>query len=54
VPGIAALLVDSVANRDFAVVQAVCLLLVLVFIVVNTLVDLACAALDPRVRRVGR
>jgi peptide/nickel transport system permease protein len=54
VPGIAALLVDSVTNRDFAVVQAVCLILVLVFIVVNTLVDLACAALDPRVRRAGR
>jgi peptide/nickel transport system permease protein len=51
VPGIGAMLVDAVANKDFAVVQAVSLLLVLAFVVTNLVVDVACVALDPRLRR---
>ncbi|MBS1882532.1 MAG: ABC transporter permease [Actinobacteria bacterium] len=51
VPGIGALLVDSVSNKDFAVVQAVSLIMVAVFIVVNAIVDLLCLLLDPRLRR---
>lgn len=48
--GIGGLLISSVTSRDFPVVQAVVLLLVVAFVVINTLVDVLYAALDPRVR----
>jgi peptide/nickel transport system permease protein len=48
--GVGSLLVEAVVRKDFAVVQAVSLLLVTAFIVVNTLVDLCYGVLDPRVR----
>ena len=53
-PGIGAYLVDSVTNNDFPVVQAICLLLVVVYVLVNALVDLAYLLLDPRLRASGR
>jgi peptide/nickel transport system permease protein len=52
--GLGSLLVDAVVRKDFAVVQAVSLLLVTAFVVVNTLVDLLYGVLDPRVRLDGR
>ncbi len=51
--GIGSLLVEAVIRKDFAVVQAVSLLLVTAFVVVNTLVDLLYGVLDPRVRLGG-
>ena len=51
--GIGRLLVTSVQNRDFAVVQAITLILTAVFLVINLLVDLSYAAIDPRVRPSG-
>jgi peptide/nickel transport system permease protein len=48
--GVGSLLVEAVVRKDFAVVQAVSLLLLTAFIVVNTLVDLCYGVLDPRVR----
>jgi peptide/nickel transport system permease protein len=50
ISGLGALLDQSVAQKDFAVVQAISLILVAVFVVVNALVDVVNAALDPRVR----
>ncbi|SEK48711.1 ABC transporter permease [Streptacidiphilus jiangxiensis] len=47
--GVGALLIQSAAKQDLAVVQALALLTVVAFAVVNTLVDLATAALDHRV-----
>lgn len=49
-PGIGAYLVDSVSNNDFPVVQAICLILVVVYVVVNAVVDVAYLLLDPRLR----
>ncbi|MGW4344005.1 ABC transporter permease [Streptomyces sp. NPDC004690] len=49
VNGIGALLVQSAAKQDLAVVQAVALLTVVAFAVVNTAVDLATSALDHRI-----
>jgi peptide/nickel transport system permease protein len=49
-PGIGSLLVDSVFARDIPAVQGCILLIVLFFLVVNTLVDVACAAIDPRIK----
>jgi peptide/nickel transport system permease protein len=51
VPGIGKLLVDSVYNRDYPVVQAVVLCSGAIYITLNLLADLAQAALDPRVRK---
>jgi peptide/nickel transport system permease protein len=47
--GIGAYLVQAVDEKDFPVVQAITLILVAAFIVVNTGVDMLYAALDPRV-----
>jgi peptide/nickel transport system permease protein len=47
--GLGSLLVEAVVRKDVAVVQAVSLVLVAAFVVVNTLVDLLHGVLDPRV-----
>lgn len=49
-PGTGRLLVDSVAARDFAVVQCVVILIGATMIVANLLVDLSYAWIDPRLR----
>jgi peptide/nickel transport system permease protein len=49
-PGVGRLLVDSVANRDLAVVQAAILLIAFSMVTANLIVDLAYGWLDPRVR----
>ncbi|NMN72795.1 ABC transporter permease [Rhizobium sp. 57MFTsu3.2] len=50
-PGIGSLLVDSVAIRDIPAVQGTILVIVLWFLVINTLVDLIYAAIDPRIKQ---
>ena len=50
-PGIGKLIVDSVFNRDYAVVQAVVLCSGALYIALNLLADLAQRFLDPRVAR---
>ncbi|MBS1678282.1 MAG: ABC transporter permease [Actinobacteria bacterium] len=47
--GLGSLLVQSVLRSDFPTVQAVSLILVVTFVVVNTLVDILYVLLDPRV-----
>ena len=49
-PGLGTLMLQSISNRDYIIVQAGLLLLVGVFIVVNLLTDLAYGFLDPRIR----
>ena len=48
--GLGSYLVTSVEQKDFQVVQAITLLLVAAFVVVNTGVDMLYALIDPRVR----
>ncbi|MGY0235965.1 ABC transporter permease [Longispora urticae] len=48
--GIGDLLQSSVAVKDFPVVQAISLLIVALFVLVNLVVDLAFPLIDPRVR----
>lgn len=49
-PGVGRLLVQSIQFRDFAVIQVAVLLLAATVAVINLLVDLSYAALDPRIR----
>jgi peptide/nickel transport system permease protein len=49
-PGVGGLMLDGIANRDYAVVQGGLLLLVLMFSIMNLLVDLTYALIDPRIR----
>jgi len=49
-PGLGSLLVESVFQRDIPAVQGCILVLVLFFLVANTLVDIACAMIDPRIK----
>jgi peptide/nickel transport system permease protein len=53
VAGLGSLLVQSAARQDLIVVQALSLLLVTVFVVVNMLVDVLNATLDPRLAKEG-
>src|SRR5256886_11524383 len=48
--GLGLLFVQSVARRDYTLVQALVLLVALVYIMVNFCVDLLYAWLDPRIR----
>jgi ABC-type dipeptide/oligopeptide/nickel transport system permease component len=49
-PGMGTLLVASINNRDFPVVQASLLVISLTFLLVNLLTDILYARVDPRVR----
>ena len=48
-PGIGRLLVDSILQKDYLTVQAVVLLIAIIYAVVNAIVDLLYPVLDPRV-----
>ena len=50
IPGFGKLIVDSVFNRDYAVVQGVVLVTATAYIVLNLLADLAYFAANPRLR----
>jgi peptide/nickel transport system permease protein len=49
-PGVGRLMVDSIFERDFPVVQAGVFVIALIFVLLNLLVDVAYAWLDPRIR----
>ncbi len=49
-PGLGRLLVQSIINRDYGVVQAILVLLVVFFLLINLIIDLAYAVIDPRIR----
>ncbi|MGS2585908.1 ABC transporter permease [Streptomyces hebeiensis] len=50
-PGIGKLMIDSILQRDFAVLQAAVLLTAVTIFALNILVDVCHALLDPRVRQ---
>lgn len=50
-PGIGKLMMDSIIQRDFAVLQAAVLLTAVSIFALNILIDVGYALLDPRVRR---
>jgi peptide/nickel transport system permease protein len=52
-PGLGTLMLTSIGNRDYVVVQAGLLILVFIFILVNLLTDISYGFLDPRIRLSG-
>lgn len=49
-PGIGSLVFEAIVKQDFAIVQAFILLSAVMFVLVNLLVDILYAVIDPRVR----
>jgi peptide/nickel transport system permease protein len=49
-PGVGGLMINSIFNRDFPVVQGVTLVFAVLVVAVNLIVDMTYARLDPRVR----
>jgi peptide/nickel transport system permease protein len=49
-PGIGKLMIDSIVQRDFAVVQSTILVTACAIFLLNIMIDLIYAALDPRIR----
>ena len=49
-PGLGWLIITSILNRDFPVVQGAVLFVAAIFVTVNLAVDILYAALDPRIR----
>ncbi len=50
IPGFGKLIIDAVVNRDFPIIQGVALFSALGYIIINLLVDILYARLDPRIR----
>jgi ABC-type dipeptide/oligopeptide/nickel transport system permease component len=49
-PGIGSWLVEAISNRDFPVIQAGVLFVAIVFVLVNLIVDISYALINPRIR----
>ena len=49
-PGIGKLMIDAIIRRDFALIQATVLITAIAIFVLNILIDLLYARLDPRIR----
>ena len=49
-PGVGKLMIDSIFDRDFAVLQASILVTATAIFIVNIAIDIAYAVLDPRIR----
>ena len=50
IPGLGRLLVSSIFNRDFPVVQAIVVILAILVVTVNTLADIINQYIDPRIK----
>lgn len=53
IPGVGELIVRSILQREYLVVQGVVLVIAVAFVLVNFLTDILYSVLDPRVRRAG-
>jgi len=49
-PGLGNLVVQSISRRDYPVIEGVVLFVAVVYVLVNLLVDLLYAVIDPRIR----
>ena len=49
-PGLGRLIYNAISERNYPVVQGAVLVVVVLFVVVNLIVDLSYSAIDPRIR----
>lgn len=49
-PGLGTLLLEAIAQRDYRVVQGLTLVIAVMYVVINLIVDVLYAAVDPRIR----
>ena len=50
IPGLGRLIVEAVLRRDYPVIQGVMMLVTMAYVLVNLIVDISYAYLDPRIR----
>ena len=50
IPGMGSLLITSISNRDYPVVQGILVLIAALVIIINFVVDLLYGRIDPRIR----
>ncbi|ASA25161.1 ABC transporter permease [Paenibacillus donghaensis] len=50
IPGLGQLILNSIARRDFAVIQGVVLFVTIIYVAINLIIDLLYGFVDPRVR----
>ena len=50
IPGMGSLLISSISNRDYPVVQGIIILVAALVVVVNFIVDVLYGRIDPRIR----
>lgn len=53
-PGLGALLLTAVERRDYPLIEGCIFFIAVVFVIVNLLVDVVCALIDPRIRFDGK
>ena len=50
IPGRGSLLISSISNRDYPVVQGILVIIAALVVIINFLVDLLYGRIDPRIR----
>jgi peptide/nickel transport system permease protein len=51
IPGLGFRLINAINQRDILVIQGITVFVAVVYVVINTIVDLLYAVVDPRIRR---
>ncbi len=51
IPGLGGSLIAAINGRDIILIQGITVFIAVMFIIINTVVDLMYAVLDPRIRR---
>jgi peptide/nickel transport system permease protein len=49
-PGIGRVVISAINGRDYAVVQGVVVMMAFIYVLINLLIDLSYAVIDPRIR----
>ena len=49
-PGMGGLIIDSIGARDYPMIQAYIVVMALLFIILNLIADIICAAINPKIR----
>src|SRR5690606_37531207 len=50
IPGLGSLIMGAIQQRDYPLIQGITLVFSLVYILINLIVDVVCAMVDPRIR----